>query len=208
MTKKLISFLIAGLLLIIAIGWDFYSHKSFSEQSVANTIRQSLEHELASVEDEAQKISADTSFINWSSLRHPFYLIEKGKIISWSKNDFPIEVSDLEGDYKWKLFHSPRTNFLLHQKKIGASKYLIGLIFLSTQYEIVNRYLTPSWNEHIFPVQGIKILSVSYSSGAAVCTKAQGCLFKIGVASDSFVPNKFSTPIALLAILFASIGIY
>src|SRR5260221_1043454 len=207
MTKKIIPFFAAVLLLTIAIARDFYGRKTFSEQSMANAIRENMEHELTSLENEAQKILDDTASLNWSSLGHVFFLIENGKITEWSRNDFPIEVSDLEGDYKLKLLQTPRTDLLLHRTQISETKLLVGVIPLWTEYEIVNRYLAPNWNEHVFPVLGIKILSSNDSLGTAVCTSANGCLFKILATSDSFESNKLSTAITLLATLFALIGI-
>ncbi len=205
MLKKLIPFLAAALLLIIAIAFDFSDRKSFSDESFAIEIGKNLERELTSLETEAQIIFKDSSHAIWSSLNHSFFLIENGKIINWNKNNLPIDVSDLEGDYQLKLLHSSRVDLILFQKHEGT-KSLIGVIPLRTSYEIVNQYLAPKWNERIVPIDGVKLFSTSDNEGTAVCTSTHGCLFKMQIPTNPFVENKLSLVLVLFAILFALMG--
>src|SRR5882672_5269978 len=162
MLRKLIPFFAAALLLATAIVWDYSSRKSFNDQSLAIQISKNVDQELTSIDAEVAQLDKDTLHFNWSSLHHSFYLVENGGITAWSKNDFAIGVSDLEGDYKLRLLQTPRMDLLLYRFPKG-SKSLVGVIPLRVGYEIVNRYLTTTWNKRIFPVQGMRISSVNDS---------------------------------------------
>jgi two-component system nitrogen regulation sensor histidine kinase NtrY len=207
MLKKLIPFLVAALLLLMAVAWDYTNRKSFSDQALANQISKNLDQALSSLETEAQKQGTDTLHFKWSSLQHSFYLMENGRVTAWSKNDFAIGASDLNGDFKLKLLHTQRMDLLLYRFPKKSSS-LVAVLPLRIGYEIVNRYLTTTWNKQIFPVQGMKIFSVSDSSGVAVCSVNHGCLFKTQVPHDVFVENKVSLGLASLAILAALAGFF
>ena len=108
MLRKLIPFLVAALLLLMAVAWDNADRKSFTDQALANQISKNLDHAISSLEREAQQLEVDTLQSNWSSLHHSFYLLKNGRVKAWSKNDFAVGVSDLSGDFKLKLLHSSR----------------------------------------------------------------------------------------------------
>ena len=144
MLRKIILFLAAGLLLAAAIAWDYMSKKSFNDQSLAIQISKNIDQELLSLKLEAEKFDKDT-LLKWSSLQHSFYLVDNGKITAWSKNDFSSVMSDLEGNFKFRLVQTPRMDLLLYRFPKG-SKSLIGVVPLRVGYEIVNRYLTTTWN--------------------------------------------------------------
>jgi signal transduction histidine kinase len=200
MLRKLFPFLAAVLLLVSAMAWDYSNRKSFNGRSLAIQVSQNLSKQLLSLETEAQKLGHDTAPVNWSSLQHSFYLLENGSIIAWSKNDFSIGIVDLDGDFKLKLLQTPRMDLLLYRFPRG-SKSLVGVIPLRIGYEIVNRYLTTTWNEKIFPVQGMKIFSLHDSSGVAVCPPNYGCLFKAQAPQDAFVVNRISLGMVWFSIL-------
>ncbi|HEV8515730.1 MAG TPA: ATP-binding protein [Cyclobacteriaceae bacterium] len=207
MLRKLFPFIAAVLLLIIAITWNNSGRESFSDKSLANRVSQNLEKELLSLEKEASVISLDSLHFNWSVLKHSFYLIENGKITAWSKNDFSISIADLDGNYKLKLLQTPRMDLLLYPFPKGQ-RSLVGVIPLRVGYEIVNSYLTTTWNKKIFPVQGMKISSVNDSSGVAVCLANHGCLFKTKVPDGTFVPNKVSLGIVMISVLLTLLGAF
>ena len=207
MLRKLIPFFAATLFLAIAITWDYSNRKSFNDQSLAIQVSRNVHQELTSLETEAVKLDQDTSHFNWSSLQHSFYLLENGEITAWSKNDFSIGISDLTGDYKLKLLRTPRMDLLLYRFPKG-SKSLVGVISLRVGYEIVNRYLTTTWNKKIFPIQGMRISSVNDSAGVAVCLANHVCLFKIKAPQETFVANKVSLGSVIISILSTLIGIF
>ena len=207
MLRKLIPFFAASLFLAIAIRWDYSSRKSFNDQSLAIQISKNIKQELSSLETEAAKFDKDTLHFNWSILQHSFYLVENDGITAWSKNDFSIGIRDLDGDYKLKLLQTPRMDLLLYRFPKGP-KSLVGVIPLRIGYEIVNRYLTTTWNKQIFPIQGVRILATNDSSGVAVCLANQGCLFKVKTPQETFVVNRVSLGGATISILLALSGIF
>lgn len=207
MVKKSIPFLVAALLLLVAVAWDYSRGKSFNDEVVANQVSKKLDHVLSGVETEAQKLETDALHVNWSSLQYSFYLLENGRVTAWSKNDFAITPADLSGDFTLKLLQSPRMDLLLFRFP-RKSASLVAVVPLRVGYEIVNRYLTTTWNRQIFSIQGMKISSVNDSSGAAVCSARHGCLFKTQVPRDGFVENGLSLGFASLAILIALAGIF
>jgi len=206
MLRKIILFLAAGLLLAAAIAWDYMSKKSFNDQSLAIQISKNIDQELLSLKLEAEKFDKDT-LLKWSSLQHSFYLVDNGKITAWSKNDFSIVMSDLEGNFKFRLVQTPRMDLLLYRFPKG-SKSLIGVVPLRVGYEIVNRYLTTTWNSRIFPIQDVKIFALTDSSGVAVCPASQGCLFKAKAPQDAFIVNRVSLSIVWLSILVGLLVVF
>ena len=207
MLRKLIPFLASSLLLTIAIEWNHLSRESFNDRSLSIQISKNLDREILSLETEALELDTDTVTLKWSSLQHSFYLLDHGTIKAWSKNDYSVGIADLGGDFKLKLLQTPRMDLLLYRFPRG-SKSLIGIIPLRVGYEIVNRYLTTTWNENIFPVQGVKIFSVNDSLGTNICSRNFGCLFKAQVSKDAFVENKISVSLASAAIVLLLIGIF
>src|SRR5258705_1343323 len=132
--------------------------------------------------------------------------MENGKVTAWSNNDFAIGGADLNGDFKLKLLHTPRTDLLLYRFPDKPS--LVGVLPLRIGYEIVNRYLTTTWNKEIFPAQGIKIFQATDSAGLAVCSANHGCPFKVQAPRDVFLENSSSLWLASLAIVVALAGIF
>src|SRR5579859_1351223 len=208
MIKKSISFLISALFLAVAIAWDFSSRETQSAPSIANQIAANLEQELALLLAEVNQIKTDDPATNWSAFHFPLFLIDSGKIKIWSKNDIAVEAADLEGNYHYKLFHSPRLDLILYRKVLDSSRSVVGIIPLRTEYEIVNQYLTARWNESVFPLQGIKILPPTARAGIGICTPTSNCIFKISMPENVFVANRISLALALASILFAGWGIF
>src|SRR5579859_1769959 len=208
MIKKSIPFLIAALLLAIAIAWDFSSQETFPGPSIANHIASNLQRELSLLQEEIGEIKAGTPSTSWPAFHFSLFLIDSGKIKSWSRNDIVIEAADLAGDYRYKLFHSPRLDLVLCRESLGNSRSVVGIVPLRTEYEIVNQYLTTRWNEAIFPLQGIKILSATESEGVSICTTAGDCIFKVMVPENVFAANRISPLLILASILFAGWGIF
>ncbi len=207
MAKKIIPLLVATLLLSVAIVWDFSRRKSFSDETIAKQVGETLDRELASIQKDALRIAADPSHLNWSSLNYSFYSIDKGKLTNWSSNDFAIDIFELEGDFKVKLLQTQRMDLLLCKFSSGE-RSLVGIVPLRIGYEIVNRYLTTTWNDKIFPVQGLKIFPAKDSVGAAVCSTNFGCLFRIQMPDGVFLENEVSLSLTLLAILSALLSIW
>src|SRR6478736_2734812 len=207
MLRKVFPFIAAAFFLIIAVAWNNSSRKSFSNELLANQVSQNLERDLSSLEKEASAINLDSSHFNWSALKHSFYLIENGRITAWSKNDFSIAITDLDGDYKLKLLQTPRMDLLLYRFPKGP-KSLVGIIALRVGYEIENRYLTTTWNKKIFPIQGVQISSVGDSLSVAVCRPNQKCLFNIKAPQGTFVPNDVSLGCVMMSILLTLVGVF
>ncbi len=108
MAKKIIPFVLAALLLTLAMGY----HRALStDEWLAESVSKNLELELASLEKEAQQISTDSLSRSWSSLHYSFYSIDDNRITNWSKNSFPIQVSDIGRKFYFESFY-------IHQNQI------------------------------------------------------------------------------------------
>jgi len=205
--KKLPLLFISGVLLLAtAIGYDYLSPKAISDDYLSIEIAKNLGQELAMLETEAQLILSDT-LTDWSTLKKPFFLLENGKIKKWSKTDYPVDEHDFEGDDKLKLVQTPRKDWIVYQSLLGNGKSLVGIIPLRTGFEITNRYLFPSWNEKIFPIQGVKILNNTSVSSAQVCLGSD-CLFRVQAPTGVLSDNKISLALTLAAILSFLYGIF
>ncbi|MBI3482755.1 MAG: hypothetical protein HY015_07230 [Bacteroidetes bacterium] len=196
--------IISALLLAAAIGWSIRQRNNFSDESIAAEISSNLTREIASLKEESKLLSK----VQWSKLNHPFFLIDNGKISRWSKIDPVIDIRDYQGDFEWKLIQSSHNDLLFYKGQESGQLFLIGVIPLRVEYDLVNQYLTPSWNKKIFPFDGIKILNAQSANGKSVCTPDGLCLFKIQTERGIFIANTTSTVliacslIATLAFIF------
>src|SRR5260221_3776722 len=189
MKKYLALLIVSALLLAAAIGWSIRQQNNFSDESIAAEISINLSREIASLKEESKSLSK----VQWAKLSHPFYLIENGKFSRWSKIDPVIDIRDCDGKFEWKLIQSSNNDLLLYEHQDVYQAVSVGVIPLREGYNLVNQYLTTSWNRKIFPFERIKILNAQSVSGKAVCTPDGLCFFKIQMEGDIFISNPIST---------------
>lgn len=190
--------IIAVLLLVTAIGWQNRTQNNFSEESVAALITKNIAREISALEKEASRLSQT----KWSTLRHPFYLIDKGRISRWSKTSPTIDLRDCQGDFVWRLAQNPHSDLLLYKRKESADVFSIGVIPLRSGFDLVNQYLNATWNQNIFPYDGIKINDEQSPFGKPVYGPGGICLFKIQTEAGAFHSNLGSVFLGLGAALF------
>lgn len=198
--KKYFALLIAStLLLVAAIGWSIQKRNNFSDESIAREISINLSREISSLKEESKALSK----VEWSKLNHPFYLIENGKFSQWSKTDPVINIRDCDGKFEWKLIQSSNNDLLLYKRQESDRRVSVGVIPLRVGYDLVNQYLSSSWNRKIFSFDRIKILNAQSVNGKPVCTPDGLCLFKIQTERDVFIANTISTVLVACSLLIA-----
>lgn len=190
--------IVAALLLMTAVGWQIRKPDNFSEESVAGLITKNIARESSALEKEADRLSQ----IQWSTLRHPFYLVDKGRISRWSKISPTIDMRDCQGDFVWRLVQTPRSDLLLYKRKESADVFSIGVIPLRSGYDLVNQYLNTTWNQNIFPSDGIKINDEQSPFGEPVYGPSGICLFRIQTEVDAFHSNVGSVFLVFGAVVF------
>lgn len=184
--------------LLVAIFSNTSQHGNFSEVSAAATIGRNLSKEVEELSTEWKKLSNS----KWSTLQHLFYKIDNGKIVEWSKTYPVVDVQDCIGDFEWKLIQSSRYDMLLNKKRINGFDF-IAVIPLRTGYDLVNQYLTTTWNKNVFPFDGVKILDRQAQVGSLVSVGGK-IFFKIQLEKEIFLESRiavFFTSAALLTLL-------
>ena len=198
MRKYLFLVFISILLLAAAIGWSIYHRSIFSEASVAVQVGKNLSHEIRYLNEDAKGILN----ARWSTLTHPFFLLDHGKIIKWSKTYPIIDGRDCEGDFEWKLIQSARSDLLLYKHREGDQVFSVGVIPLRVGYDLINQYLGTSLNYRFFPLEGIRILDAKSLVGTPVFTGGLS-LFRIKMEGENFLTNTISIVFAILSVVAA-----
>ncbi len=198
MKKYFALLIVSALLLATAIGWSIRQRNNFSDESIAAEISINLSREIASLKEESKSLSK----VQWAKLSHPFYLIENGKFSRWSKTDPVIDIRDCDGKFEWKLIQSSNNDLLLYKQESDQA-VSVGVIPLRVSYDLVNQYLTTSWNRKIFPFDRIKILNAQSAGGKSVCTPDGLCFFKIQTEGEVFITNTISTVLVACSLFMA-----
>ncbi|HTH54816.1 MAG TPA: ATP-binding protein [Cyclobacteriaceae bacterium] len=190
----------AAIFFLIAIFSSSSQRSNFSASSTAAIIGDNLAKEVAELNAEWDKLPT----AKWSSLQHPFYKIDQGRIVAWSKTYPVLDVQDCSGDFEWKLVRSSRHDLLLNKRKINGFDF-IAIVPLRSGYELVNQYLTTSWNRDVFPFDGIKIMDTQAQAGVLVSLGGRG-FFKIQLQKEVFFESRsavffMAVAIAILCLL-------
>src|SRR5579885_3362423 len=118
--KKQISLIaLAVVLLMSAIGWDYYQRQNFSDEVLTKQISSNIVSESENLVKESQSISS----LQWNNLQHTFFLIDSIKILKWNSSAYPITFQELSGDFTWTLLHVSHSSLLAYKAKINSSQF-------------------------------------------------------------------------------------
>ncbi len=182
--KPFLVFIISLLFLAAGIGSHNYFKNQFDEKGLSIEINNGLLRTLTNLEIEANEILKKPQTINWASVEGSYFLWNKDKIVSWSKNTFVPDAGLVKENFKLKYLKNQRGDFIIKKWSIDSSQFLIGVLPLLQQFKVVNKYLHPQWNETIFPIAGIQIMDVSDVRGTPICDENKKCLFKIALSDQ------------------------
>ncbi|MFN7792890.1 MAG: hypothetical protein ACK5NM_10115, partial [Cyclobacteriaceae bacterium] len=172
--------LLSLLLLLGGVGWHQYFKTQFQETQLNRSVSRNLEGEIQELDRQASRI-AKTAFRELMSKPLPgaFYLLDSGELCAWGSNKFVPDPALLEDTFEIKYLKNHRGDYLIKKWVLDSGRLLVGLLPLLEQYKITNKYLQPSWNRLIFPVDGLLISDMSSPTGNPVCGQDGVCYFKI-----------------------------
>ena len=203
-SKRLLLPLFFVLFLGAGLWLAFVSFYPETPSSIALKVARRLERELRKIDEEAaQIISGRDSTLTPDEVSFPFFQYDKGLLTRWSDNRWPPPSAFWTDSLPVKLIQDGNASYLAKRWGTPLGKELIGLIPLWRSYKIVNEYLEPEWNEHLFSTSDISILEVNSTLGVPVCIKEQ-CYFRISFLPQE-VPTHFRT--RLVSVIFLSVAL-
>ncbi|MCX8491553.1 MAG: hypothetical protein ORN54_10845 [Cyclobacteriaceae bacterium] len=154
LSKKYFVLLLLSLLLLLGgVGGHQYFKTQFQETELSRSVSKNIEEEIKKLDNQAILI-AKTPFreLKTSTLPSSFYLLDSGKVCAWGSNKFVPDPALLEDSLEITYSKNHRGDYLIKKWVLDSGRRLVGLIPLLEKYKITNRYLQPSWNRMIFPV--------------------------------------------------------
>jgi len=188
---------------VISIGLGFIQNNS--KESVAHNISTKLAVSLGELDREQTKIGENPAGIVWSSLKGSHFLVDNMRIKAWSKNDFLPDVRVLQDSFDIRLLQNSSGDFLLKKRVLANSQFLLAVLPLHKKYPIVNKYLSPQWNQALFQDFAGRITNVDVASGALVSFKGRP-IFKIFPLEVTAKQGKASLIVVSLAFILFLIG--
>ncbi len=128
-----------------------------SREDVLQIVDRNLQRELHLLELESNGFAEDSEDF-WDNLSHPFFLVEKSKIVRWNDNVVRPDQLAMQEEFSLKLWRSARGIRLVKKWPLGDGRFLLGVVSLYDQFKINNRYLVSGWNRKIFPTSNIQVL--------------------------------------------------
>lgn len=179
--------LISSACLIAGLVMGLLSLRKPSPEYVSEKIAGNLDRELSIIETDAATIIAEFKDHDTvqllSSYKYPFFVYENGELVAWSDNNFVFPSPALSADLPVKLFKTPDGDFIIRKWMLDNANFLAAVLPLHRKYRIQNNYLSPQWNEHIFPEAGFMVHEHNAVAGIPVCVK-DNCLFRISYLQE------------------------
>lgn len=174
-------------------------------QALANRISASLSEELKTIDSELKPL-VNRSFDIRAALAvettYPFFVYDRNRLQYWSDHKFVPPPQALIDTFKVKLLRIGREAYLLKKDRIDENHYVLSLITLLREYPISNDYLSPEWNEEIFPSPNFTVLEPGATLGVPVCISGN-CIFRISFLSDDFPANENLRNISVIFIVLS-----
>jgi hypothetical protein len=195
--------LLSLLLLLGGVGWHQYFKTQFQEVQLTRSVSRNVEEEIEKLDRQASLITKiPFTKLKINTLPGSFYLLDSGKVSAWGANKFVPEPALRDDSLDVTYLKNHRGDYLIKKWVLDSGRRLVGLLPLLEQYKITNKYLQPSWNRMIFPVDGLLISDVNSPTGIAVCGQDGACYFRIKI-SDTGV----TYPTDYLAIALLTLGV-
>ncbi len=179
-----------------------------SPKEISKIISTNLTTELLKLDQEQAKIIQNPSGMVWSQLDGTHFLVDSLRIVAWSENDFSLDARMLRDSFSIRLIQISAGDFLLKKSSISQSQYLISVLPLYKKYPIVNKYLSPHWNQSVFKNFSGRIVAPDFSTGESIHV-GDKILFKILLSESPSGNNVLALLLILIAIilLVTSIGV-
>lgn len=205
MRAKLTALLIFSILCaLLSIGWDYANDNT--AETTARKISSNLEQAFNSLEMEANQILSSTQEVNWSTLKGSHFLLDSLNILAWSKHEFLPDVRMLHDSFVVKILQVSGGDFLIKKHQISQSRFLVSVLPLYQKYPIINRYLSPHWNQSVFGEYTGRIVEPGFATGTDVYLNGR-VIFKIVLPELSVQQNQLSLFFAIVSLLTLLIGL-
>jgi two-component system, NtrC family, nitrogen regulation sensor histidine kinase NtrY len=201
--RPVILFILSLVFGLVGVGLDAWRD---SPEEISKIISRNLSTELLKLEQEQGKIIQNPSGIVWSQLDGTHFLVDSLRIVAWSRNDFSPDARMLRDSFSMRLIQISAGDFLIKKTLVSHSHYLISVLPLYKKYLIVNKYLTPRWNQSVFQNFSGRIVTPDFSTGESIKV-GDKILFKVLLSDNTSGHNVLALLSVLLAIIFLMLGI-
>ncbi len=205
--KQLVPLFLSLFFLILGLLSGTYFDNPLSEKEIALGISRSVQQELARIEKEAAVfLTKPNENPSWQSVEDSFFLMDSLTVLEWTTNDFLPDARTVQDNFTLKLLHVTQGDFLVEKWPIRGPVFLLFVLPLQKDYNIVNNYLSPWWNPSIFKTP-LRIVEPS-GDGEPVLAKDGQWIFKIrdpqGHAGESspHALGLLSVTLSIVAFLF------
>ncbi len=199
--KYLVLHLLSLLLLLGGVGWHKYFKTQFQEVQLTRSVSKNVEAEIQKLDTQASRIVETLSKrVKNNPLPDAFYLLDSGNVHAWGSNKFVPDPALLQDSFAVKYLKNHRGDYLIKKWTLDSGQLLVGVIPLLEQYKVVNKYLQPSWNRLIFPVDGLIISDISSPDGNPVCSQGGVCYFRIKISDSGITYPTDAAAISLLTL--------
>lgn len=147
---------------ILILGGIFVRNRyadSYGAQHAERT-SQNLTEELRSIEAEAQALLKDKlqeTSPYWENANHFFIAAEGNRTITWNRNSYFPELSELNPELHRQFVETHRGDYLILNWKGSNGVCLYGVLSLTNRYPISNTFLSSSSNSDIFSQKLVRL---------------------------------------------------
>ena len=189
---------------LVSIGWEYFNDNS--SEAATKKISSNLKKTFTSLELEANQIIHSPQEVNWSTFNGSHFLLDSLNILAWSKHEFLPDVRMLQDSFNVKLLQVSGGDFLIRKSPVNRSRFLVSVLPLYQKYPIINKYLSPHWNQSIFEEYSGKIVESESALGTNVYLNDH-VAFKIVLPVATVQQNQVSLFFALVALLIFISGV-
>jgi signal transduction histidine kinase len=178
----------------------YWSYRSTDAEAFAGKLSLRLAREIEIVEKDAATITDDEGRKRVRT-QYPYFLYGNNKVSYWSDHTFVPSYASIADSFKLKLLKSGNSDYLAVRFPQEHNQILVFVIPLAKRYNLTNDYLSPQWNERIFPPGEFSILESQATNGVPICVNGV-CPFKVSVSSTGKIKlQELSGVVGVLALL-------
>jgi two-component system nitrogen regulation sensor histidine kinase NtrY len=184
---------------IISVYWF---HRSADPKTVAQNLSDRLEREIEGVKRDAELVAEQQQGRTRVRTQYPYYVYGNQKVSFWSDHSFIPSYASVAEPFTLKLLKSGNSDYLAVRFNQDHARTLVFVIPLYRKYNITNDYLSPEWNERIFPSGDFKIVESAATVGVPVCVEGD-CPFRVVLESEKMFLQEASGVVGATALLLA-----
>ncbi len=193
-------FFISTLLLALGLGMYNFQINQNPNQVQVDLIKANIQREIGILEKEAPELAELleqkgkellVTFTQYN--KHSYFVFKNKGLFFWSDYRFIPKYSDLQGNYKYKVFDFSAGKYLVHQTSIQMAQdtlEIYSFLPIYKKYKVENAYLKSAYNEEIIPDPSIVLSSDSSIKAQNIYAPAGEFLFSIEPNEIKEIKNK------------------